>query len=80
MRERLLGLLGLPAALTATVTVLLAHPALARMDYVANVDVQRGEASPVEATGVVFHDLSSDGMRHGDEPGVAGVIVTNGRD
>jgi hypothetical protein len=29
---------------------------------------------------VVFHDLSRDGVRQEDEPGIAGVMVSNGRD
>ena len=32
------------------------------------------------ATGVVFEDLDGDGQRDGDEPGVADVAVSNGRD
>lgn len=52
------------------------------MDYVAGIDVVPGaEAAAGESVaGVVFHDLSRDGVRQDDEPGVAGVIVSNGRD
>lgn len=35
---------------------------------------------PTEVTGVVFHDRSGDGRRQADEPGVAGVLVSNGLD
>ncbi len=31
-------------------------------------------------SGVVFHDGNADGRRQADEPGVAGVLVSNGRD
>lgn len=37
-------------------------------------------AASEEATGVVFEDLNSDGVLDGGEPGLAGVLVTNGRD
>lgn len=57
-----------------------AGPAAAGFDYVAGIDVQRGETAPEQATGTVFHDLSRDGIRQQDEPGVVGVVVTNGRD
>jgi hypothetical protein len=34
--------------------------------------------APDAARGFVFHDLSRDGVRQADEPGVPGVLVTNG--
>lgn len=71
---------GARAALLGTALLILAGPANARFDYVAAIDVQRGDAAPEMATGIVFHDLSRDGVRQADEPGVAGVIVSNGRD
>ncbi|WP_208347413.1 calcineurin-like phosphoesterase C-terminal domain-containing protein [Pseudaestuariivita rosea] len=54
----------------------------ARTDYVADIDVIRGsnDGTAEAVTGHVFHDLSRDGTRQDDEPGVAGVIVSNGRD
>lgn len=55
-------------------------PAAAQADYVAGVEIVRGEAPPDRATGTVFDDLGRDGVRQDDEPGVAGVVVTNGRD
>lgn len=69
------------AALLAAVSLLIAAPGLARVDYVAGVDVIRDDAAETDsATGFVFHDLSRDGVRQPDEPGVGGVIVSNGRD
>ena len=69
-------------ALLGAVTLLLAPAAEARMDYVATVDVAPAMAgtSADTATGVVFDDLSRDGVRQADEPGVAGVLVSNGRE
>ena len=68
------------AALLALALLAWAGPASTRSDYIAVIDVQRGEAAPERVSGMVFHDLSRDGVRQSDEPGVAGVIVTNGRD
>ncbi|MEO0767210.1 MAG: metallophosphoesterase N-terminal domain-containing protein, partial [Pseudomonadota bacterium] len=69
------------AALLAAVSILTATSTLARTDYVADIDVVRGgDGDGTAATGVVFHDLSRDGMRQDDEPGIAGVMVSNGRD
>lgn len=52
----------------------------AGFDYVAGIDV-RGEAQGASsATGTVFLDTSRDGVRQSDEPGLPGVIVSNGRD
>ncbi len=70
------------AGLLAAVSLLAAAPALARVDYVASVDVVPGasEVAAETVTGLVFHDLSRDGIRQEDEPGVAGVRVSNGRD
>jgi hypothetical protein len=62
------------------VALAFAGPAAAQFDYVAGIDVQRGGPAPETATGIVFHDLSRDGTRQDDEPGIADVIVTNGRD
>lgn len=57
-------------------------PGNAQASYVAGVDViaGAGETSSDTVTGLVFHDLSRDGAWQDDEPGVAGVIVSNGRD
>ncbi len=53
----------------------------ARMDYVASIDiVASGGEPPAMASGTVFEDLSRDGVRQDDEPGIAGVIVSNGRE
>ncbi|MEO0917194.1 MAG: metallophosphoesterase N-terminal domain-containing protein, partial [Pseudomonadota bacterium] len=69
-------------ALLAAVPSLFVATGLARADYVAEIDVVRGGADPAAetVTGYVFHDLSRDGVRQEDEPGVSGVIVSNGRD
>jgi hypothetical protein len=68
------------AALLATVSLAIAGPAAAQFDYVAGIDLVRGAAAPEMAAGSVFHDLSRDGVRQDDEPGIANVIVSNGRD
>ena len=68
------------AATAAATTLLAAGPALAQFDYVASIDA-RGEAPDAgTVTGAVFHDLSRDGTRQEDEPGISGVLVSNGRD
>ena len=72
--------IGALAGLIAAVSLGLADPAAARFDYIAGIDVRQGSMSSEEVTGTVFHDLSRDGVRQDDEPGVAGVIVSNGRD
>lgn len=36
-------------------------------------------ASGAEARGVVFHDLNADGVRQANEPGIAGVAVSDGQ-
>ncbi len=66
----------------AAALVLAPAIAQARMDYVADVDTVSAMAGTAAdtATGVVFEDLSRDGVRQADEPGVAGVVVSNGRD
>lgn len=68
------------AALLATVSLAIAGPAAAQFDYMAGIDLVRGAAAPEMAAGSVFHDLSRDGVRQDDEPGIANVIVSNGRD
>ncbi len=67
--------------LTGAMALTLAAPAAA-FDYVADIHVvPAGEgAAPEVVRGVVFHDLSRDGARQDDEPGIAGVIVSNGRE
>lgn len=56
-------------------------PALASFDYVAGIHVVPGTDAPAEvARGTVFHDLSRDGIRQPHEPGLAGVLVSNGRE
>ena len=78
------------AGLLASVSLLIATPSLvwpgpALADYVADIHVVAAsvDGAGTEAdsvSGTVFHDLSRDGVRQDDEPGVAGVIVSNGRD
>ena len=57
-------------------------PALARTDYIADIHVVPGTEGAVTdmVTGFVFEDLSRDGMHQDNEPGVPGVMVSNGRD
>jgi hypothetical protein len=58
-----------------------AGPAAA-FDYVADihtVPAATGQTADM-AQGAVFHDLSRDGIRQEDEPGVPGVMVSNGRE
>jgi hypothetical protein len=61
----------------------LALPGLAvGFEYVADIHIVPAAADQAaEMTrGSVFHDLSRDGTRQDDEPGVPGVMVSNGRD
>ncbi|ABD53997.1 calcineurin-like phosphoesterase C-terminal domain-containing protein [Jannaschia sp. CCS1] len=68
-------------ALLSAVSVFVATAGLAHADYVAGIHIVPGDASPADTvTGAVFHDLSQDGIRQSDEPGIAGIIVSNGRD
>ncbi|MGL4238784.1 calcineurin-like phosphoesterase C-terminal domain-containing protein [Tabrizicola sp.] len=50
--------------------------------YVADIHTVPATAGQTAdmARGAVFHDLSRDGVRQEDEPGIGGVIVSNGRD
>jgi hypothetical protein len=59
--------------------LLAAAPATA-FDYVAGIETRGESQDPSTVTGAVFHDLSRDGVRQEDEPGVAGVLVSNGRE
>lgn len=43
-------------------------------------EVIRGGGSGESVAGVVFHDRNRDGVHQPDEPGVAGVLVSNGRE
>jgi hypothetical protein len=66
--------------LAATTGALAASTPAVAFDYVAGVDVHGQAEGGVTAKGVVFLDRSHDGRRQEGEPGVAGVIVSNGRD
>lgn len=44
------------------------------------LEVEASQAAATEVTGIVFEDLNRDGIRQANEPGVAGVMVTNGRE
>ncbi|QVQ52334.1 calcineurin-like phosphoesterase C-terminal domain-containing protein [Spiractinospora alimapuensis] len=62
-----------------------ALPTAAELDYTGSVDVVpagEGEAEDADTvTGVVFHDVNMDGTHQPEtEPGVANVVVANGRD
>ena len=76
------GMLSGRAGLLAAASLIVAAPALARTDYVADIHVvPGGDGAEAEVVrGLVFHDLSRDGIRQDDEPGVAGIRVSNGRD
>lgn len=67
---------------TVALVALAAGSAEARMDYVAGIHVvpADGNSAADTVTGAVFHDLSRDGIRQDDEPGIAGVLVSNGRE
>ncbi len=66
----------------AALSLAFAGPSLARTDYIADIHVVPGDAAaePATVSGMVFEDLSRDGIHQDDEPGVAGVMVSNGRD
>ena len=63
-------------------TLAAASPALARTDYIADIHVVPGTqgVAAETVTGVVFDDLSRDGVHQDNEPGIPGVLVSNGRD
>ena len=57
-----------------------ASPVLAvQPDFIATPEVVRGDNSDGVFSGRVFHDLDRNGRPGQDEPGVAGVLVSNGR-
>jgi len=66
--------------LAAMATALLAGGSSSAFDYVAGIDVRGAAEAASSATGTVFVDVSEDGVWQSDEPGLAGVIVSNGRD
>ena len=59
-------------------------PTASELDYVADIDVRHANdganTTPRHANGRVFHDLNKDGVRQRDEPGIAGITVSNGRE
>jgi hypothetical protein len=48
--------------------------------FVSGVLLSAGLATAENATGVVFHDATGNGVRDGGESGISGVLVTNGLD
>ena len=51
--------------------------------YIAGIEVETGtshDVSPETVSGQVFNDINRDGVKQEDEPGVADVLVSNGRD
>jgi 3',5'-cyclic AMP phosphodiesterase CpdA len=50
------------------------------MSAAAAPQVIRGEQPSDQARGLVFHDVNGDGLYQAEEPGVAGVLVSNGLD
>lgn len=70
----------LGAFVTATVIVP-AYVNAKDITYKATIDVRSGPSSnPKVAKGIVFEDKNRDGKRQSSEPGIAGVMVSNGRD
>lgn len=64
----------------ASVAVLAFAPAASAADWIAGPDVVAGSGERSTVEGFVFDDLDRDGRRDDGEPGVAGVLVSNGRD
>ena len=60
--------------------MLLASPLAAQPDYIGAPEIVRTEAVVEQFSGVVFHDQNGDGKRSEGEPGVADVLVSNGRE
>lgn len=69
----------LKRALTGVLFVMLTPVALAD-DWIAGPDVVPGSGERASVHGFVFDDRDRDGKRDAGEPGVAGVLVSNGRD
>jgi hypothetical protein len=55
-------------------------PAVAAGDWIAAPHVAPGDGAQTHAEGSVFEDLDRDGRRDDGEPGVEGVLVSNGLD
>lgn len=79
---------GLPALAALWTATALAVPAAAQAPMTGGIDIRPAETdagasadrAPADrATGIVFHDLSRDGVHQADEPGVPDVLVSNGR-
>ncbi|MGY4719018.1 calcineurin-like phosphoesterase C-terminal domain-containing protein [Naumannella huperziae] len=72
--------LGVPSAADAAPAP--ADPAVVEPDtYVGEVEVVRGgAANPRTIKGTVFDDTNLDSRRNANEPGIAGVTVSNGRE
>lgn len=68
----------------AAVSLLAAGDAMAKAtDYVAGIEAipsTSGVATPDTVTGTVFHDINRNGSFDADEPGIEGVMVSNGLD
>lgn len=65
--------------LLAALLVFAASPALADA-WLARPEVVRGRGAADAISGVVFEDLDGDGRRQRREPGIPGVLVSNGLD
>ena len=63
---------------TGGATAITLATAMSSNSQMFRVDGQ--QRSELMATGVVFEDLSGTGTRHQSDPGIAGVLVSNGRD
>ena len=66
-------------ALCVVAACLIPHPAATEPPYLGMIETKAGAAGQGRvATGSVFEDLSRDGRRQSDEPGISGVLVSNG--
>jgi hypothetical protein len=68
------------AALTVTTAASPGRSAFALDDNRADHQADRQSGTQATVTGVVFEDRSGTGARQGDDPGIAGVLVSNGYD
>ena len=67
--------LGLISTISLISPILAAQP-----DYIASPEIVRSEAGAGQFSGVVFEDVDRDGRQSDEEPGVAGVLISNGRE
>ncbi len=68
------------AILLSSVVMLAAAAQAKDASYIGSVHVVRGDSAADMAHGTVFHDLNRNAALDGGEPGIAGVLVSNGRE